>query len=423
MIREDKSIKFTPDFRAMINNLMLNSLGFFFLDFILYYFTSQILNASGLQVGFIFTLHIIGNLISSTFTGFITDKVKSKKRLVLFGSIGRGIAYFFLYFALFFTDLIGIYIGYFFLGFFVGFFWVPFNTLIAQKSHKSVRSQAFGKKEAAQGRGLMVGAILGFTIFNVTINFTANPLIIYLAIPIYGLVNFYAGIRFNRIVDESIIISDPPDNNENNNNMKTQLSKIMVMGFVLISIVLFLASLNGSLSRPFLNKYLLEVVTNDPLIASFAYIPAGIISMLLAPKLGSFLDHIKPELGISFASIFGALVTWFLINTKDLVTFSILLTLDIAIVQSASLVIQNLLSRITLKHRGKIFSSFQFFMSVGSILGPILGGLAWDYVGITAPFLISIIVELCLIPFYVFAVLMIKPYLKEAYHKEIERVE
>ncbi|MFW9952841.1 MAG: hypothetical protein ACFFKA_22190, partial [Candidatus Thorarchaeota archaeon] len=66
MLKEEKSPKFASDFRAMINNLMLNSLGFFFLDFILYYFTSQILNASGLQVGFVFTLNIIGNLISYT---------------------------------------------------------------------------------------------------------------------------------------------------------------------------------------------------------------------------------------------------------------------------------------------------------------------------------------------------------------------
>jgi MFS family permease len=130
MGRKENNLNFTSDFRVMINNLILNSLGFFFLDFILYYFTSEILNASGLEVGFIFTLHIIGNLISSTFTGFITDIAKSKKRLVLLGSIGRGIAYFILYIALFFADLIGIYIGYFFLGFFVGFFWVPFNTLI-----------------------------------------------------------------------------------------------------------------------------------------------------------------------------------------------------------------------------------------------------------------------------------------------------
>ena len=421
MGRKENNLNFTSDFRVMINNLILNSLGFFFLDFILYYFTSEILNASGLEVGFIFTLHIIGNLISSTFTGFITDIAKSKKRLVLLGSIGRGIAYFILYIALFFADLIGIYIGYFFLGFFVGFFWVPFNTLIAQKSRKDVRSQAFGKKEAALGKGLMIGAILGFVIFNTAIGFTQNPLVIYLAIPIYGIVNFYAGIRFNRIVDENLIISAPTNENNSDNNLKTEIPKIMILGFILISIVLFLASLNASLSRPFLNKYLLEVVTNNPLFASLAYIPAGTISMLLAPKLGKMLDRIKPELGISLASVLGALVTWFLINTQDLITFSILLTLDVAIAQTANLVVQNILSRITLKHRGKIFSAFQFFMSIGSILGPILGGLAWDFIGIRAPFLISIIVELCLIPFYILAVLMIKPYLKEAYYDVIKK--
>jgi DHA1 family multidrug resistance protein-like MFS transporter len=421
MGRKENNLNFTSDFRVMINNLILNSLGFFFLDFILYYFTSEILNASGLEVGFIFTLHIIGNLISSTFTGFITDIAKSKKRLVLLGSIGRGIAYFILYIALFFTDLIGIYIGYFFLGFFVGFFWVPFNTLIAQKSRKDVRSQAFGKKEAALGKGLMIGAILGFVIFNTAIGFTQNPLVIYLAIPIYGIVNFYAGIRFNRIVDENLIISAPTNENNSDNNLKTEIPKIMILGFILISIVLFLASLNASLSRPFLNKYLLEVVTNNPLFASLAYIPAGTISMLLAPKLGKMLDRIKPELGISLASVLGALVTWFLINTQDLITFSILLTLDIAIAQSSGLVVQNILSRMTLKHRGKIFSAFQFFMSIGNILGPILGGLAWDFIGIRAPFFISIIVELCLIPFYILAVLIIKPYLKETYYNVVKK--
>jgi predicted MFS family arabinose efflux permease len=202
-----------------------------------------------------------------------------------------------------------------------------------------------------------------------------------------------------------------------------QLTKSMVLGFAFITLVLLLANVNGSLSKPFLNLYLLKVITNDPLIASFAYIPAGIISMLLAPKLGKLLDKVRPELGISLTSILGALVTWFLINTNNIIIFSILLTMDITIVQAANLVIQNLLSRITLKHRGKVFSSFQLFMSFGNIVGPILGGLAWDYIGITAPFLISIIVELCLIPFYILAVIMIKPYLKEAYYKKIKQHE
>ena len=412
----NKDEHFTYDFRSMINILMLNSLGFFFLDFLIYYFTSQILNASGLQVGLIFSLNLFGNILSSTFTGIITDRVKSKTKLILIGSFGRGIAYIIFYFALFYNSLPGIYIGHFSLGFFVGFFWIPFNTLIAQKSHKNHRSQAFGRKEAAVGRGLLIGSIFGFIIFNFTISFTDNPLIIYSAIPLFGIANFYAGIKLIREVDESIKISE--DNSQNDITkqvLKKNFARKMIFGLIFISIVLLLANTNGSLSRPFLNFYLLEVITNDPWLASMAYLPAGIISMLLAPKLGKFVDRIKPELGISIASIIGAITTWFLINTDNFIIFSILLTLDVTIVQTANLVVQNLLSRITLTHRGKIFSGFQLFMGIGSIIGPIIGGLAWDYISITAPFIISIVVELCLIPFYIIAVLFIKPILKETY--------
>lgn len=137
----------TPDFRSMINILFYNSLGFFFLDFLTYYFTSQELNATASQVALIITLNVLGNIISSTFTGYITDKVKSKSRLILIGSFGRGVAYFIIYFAFFYSSLIGIYIGHISLGFFVGFFWIPFNTLISQKSQKEHRSEAFGMRE------------------------------------------------------------------------------------------------------------------------------------------------------------------------------------------------------------------------------------------------------------------------------------
>jgi DHA1 family multidrug resistance protein-like MFS transporter len=407
--------RFTPDLRSMINILIFNSLGFFFLDFLTYYFTSQQLNASGLQVGLIFTLNIFGNILSSTFTGFITDKMKSKSKLILIGSFGRGFAYFIIYLAFFSSSLIAIYIGYFSLGFFVGFFWIPFNTLISQKSRKENRSEAFGKREAAVGRGLVIGSAIGFTIFNFAIIFTDNPLIIYLAIPLSGLANFYAGIKFVRKVDESIIISSLNSNlDKQNTSMKTHY-KYAVIGIFFISLVLLLANINGSLAKPFLNYYLLEYITNDAFLASIVYIPAGAASMFLAPKIGKIVDQIKPELGISVTSIIGAITTWFLINTNNYFIFSILLMIDVTVAQTANLVVQNIISRVSVTHRGKSFGALQIVMGFGNVIGPLIGGLAWDYISHTAPFIISIIVELCLIPFYIISVTLIKSLLKEGY--------
>lgn len=411
------SSRFTPDLRSMINILIFNSLGFFFLDFLTYYFTSQQLNASGFQVGLIFTLNIFGNILSSTFTGFITDKMKSKSKLILIGSFGRGFAYFIIYLAFFSSSLLAIYIGYFSLGFFVGFFWIPFNTLISQKSRKENRSEAFGKREAAVGRGLVIGSAIGFTIFNFAIIFTDNPLIIYLAIPLSGFANFYAGIKFFRKVDESIIISSLEDNlDKQNTSMKTHY-KYAFMGLFFISLVLLLANMNGSLAKPFLNYYLLEYITNDAFLASIVYIPAGAASMFLAPKIGKMVDQIKPELGISVTSIIGAITTWFLINTNNYFIFSILLMIDVTVAQTANLVVQNIISRVSITHRGKSFGALQIVMGFGNVIGPLIGGLAWDYISHTAPFIISIIVELCLIPFYIISVTLIRPLLKEDYEK------
>ena len=183
--------KFTPDFNAMINIVMFNSIGFFFLDYIIPVVASKIIGASGIQIGLLFSVQVFGYMISSFFTGFITDKIKSKTRLILLGSFGRGTAYFILFTGLIFSSLIGIGIGTFSIGFFAGFFWIPFDTLIAEKSSKNHRSEAYGKRDAAMGRGTVLGAFIGFSIFGFASGYTDNTFLIYLAILIFGISNFY----------------------------------------------------------------------------------------------------------------------------------------------------------------------------------------------------------------------------------------
>ncbi|MBA7521510.1 Multidrug resistance protein MdtG [subsurface metagenome] len=393
------------------------------MDFIIPYIASQKLNATGVQIGLIFSVQVIGIMISSLFVGFMTDKVKSRRKLILLGSFGRGTAYFILFTGIILKSLIGIGIGTFSIGFFAGFFWIPFNTLIAEKSNKDHRSHAYGKRDSAVGRGMLIGSIFGFTIFALSIGNTDNPFIIYSAILLFGIANFSAGILFLRKVDETIKFSNETNiqhENETNSTENTNRNRLMFLGLIFLSIVLLLASINGSLGRPFLNVYLLEAVVSDPIIATFAYLPSGIISMIIAPKLGEVADKIKPSIGILIFNTFGAILTWFLINTDNVIIFAIILVFDMAIINTAHLIFQNLVSRITSKHRGKIFGFFQFFGNVGATIGPILGGIVLDSIGLKAPFLISIVVELCLIPFYIILVRIIKPHLREKYDEKVK---
>ncbi|MHA1491098.1 MAG: MFS transporter [Promethearchaeota archaeon] len=416
----DKGFRYTEDFNSMVQIVIWNSLGFFFLGFLIPIIARLNMGATGLEIGLIVSIQVLGRMLSSFITGFLIDRFKSKIIFVLIGSFGRGASYFFIFGAIIMNSLIGLCIGTFILGFMAGIFWVPFDTLVAEKSNKNHRSHAYGKRDSANAKGQIIGSLLGFTILTTATFFTSNPFILYFAIPLYGLANFYAGVKYIHDVDDTIKFSDitiPLNDIQSNEgqNSKEAYSFTMLLGLFFLLIAVLLSSINGSLAKPFLNIYLLENIESDLFLVTMAYLPAGIFATLLAPKLGALVDKSHPLVGITITSIFGAIITWFLINTDNIWIFAILLLIDMTIVIAAGLIFRNLLSRITVEHRGKIIGTSSFFTYLGSVIGPILGGFTWDYLGQKFPFIISIFIELSLIPFYIVVVYFLLPNLTETF--------
>jgi len=376
--------------------------------------------ATAIQISLIVSFQVLGRTISGTISGFLTDRMKSRKKLVLIGSIGRGISYFIIYTAIILNSIILLGIGTFSLGFMAGVFWVPFNTLIAEKSNKDNRSEAYGKKNSSNAIGQMIGGVIGFLLLMILGFFTSNPFLLYASIPVFGIANFYAGFKFNREVDESIKFNEPFENLTNplikeNKENHAKLSGPIIIGSIFLMSVLFLSNINGSIAKPFLNIYVIETIESNIQLVTWAYLPAGIVATLLAPKLGKLVDKFPPAIGITVTSTLGALVTWLLINSANIWIFSLLLLIDMTIMIASGLIFQNLLSRISLKNRGKILGSGEFFQFLGSVIGPILGGVVWDFYGPNYPFIISIFVELSLIPLYLLVVYYLIPHLAETY--------
>jgi len=418
--REIDKTRFTPDFNQMLNIVILNSLGFFFIGFLVPIIARFNMLATAIQISLIVSIQVLGRTISGTITGFLTDRVKSRRKLVLIGSIGRGTSYFIIYTAIILNSVILLGVGTFTLGFMAGVFWVPFNTLIAEKSNKDNRSEAYGKRNSANAIGQMIGGVIGFLLLMILGFFTSNPFLLYASIPMFGIANFYAGIKFNREVDESIKFHEPLDNLTNphikeNKEKHAKLAGPIILGSIFLMSVLFLSNINGSIAKPFLNIYVIESIESNIQLVTWAYLPAGIIATLLAPKLGKFVDKFRPAIGITVTSTLGALVTWLLINSANIWVFSLLLLIDMTIMIASGLIFQNLLSRISLKNRGKVLGSGEFFQFLGSVIGPILGGVVWDFYGPNYPFIISIFVELSLIPLYLVVVYYLIPHLAETY--------
>ncbi|MBY8992406.1 MAG: MFS transporter [Candidatus Lokiarchaeota archaeon] len=416
--------KFTADFDSVIFIVVWNALGLFFVDFIMIYMLSQVWEGSGLTIGLFPAFLTFGGLISSLFIGYLTDHI-SKQKLVMIGSFGRGLSYFGLYASIIMASLPGIYISSFLLGLGAMLFWVPLDTLISEKSSKHHRSSAFGRRRFALGIGQVIGTVVGFTIFGLTSIFTPdNVFLMFCAIPIFGVANFYAGIRFSLTVDENEKFQYPEDNGESadseiNDNIQPGKSSILyIFGIVLLFFALILGAINMGIYRPFILPIVFTNLSEPAALISWFYLPATIIGTLIAPKLGVIADKINPYLTLSITSIIGGIVTWIIVFfTRNIWVFSVLLVIDNTIMLTAGFVFINFLSRVSIKHRGKIFGLITSFDSLGMIIGPILGGLVFD-INQTIPFVISILVEWALIPFFVFGIKILNPQVVESLEEQ-----
>jgi len=416
---------FTSDFPAMVRSLLWIGLAFFYLEFMIPVLSRIVFKIEGLDLGVIFSMQTIGFMVSSPLAGYITDHW-SKKKVVLMGALGRGIAYFIIYVAIIIQSYILLAIGTFTIGLMVSFFWVPFNSLLSQKSNKNFRAHAFGRRDFWLGISIMIGSMVGLTYSGlISSTFPESSLLIFVPLPIYGICNIIGGFVFQKKVQESLIVqSQTPRNNFPPSKDSPKSSISVLFGICCLFFVLLLTAINGSLSKPFIIPYLLEVSGVDISRASIAWIPAGILNLILAPRLGQLIDKIKPNIAILITSFLGAFATWALIywGSTNILTFALILIVDMAIATASNLTVQNYLSRISKSRRGKIFGVSSFFSNLGGVIGPLLGGLAWDNLGKSFPFIFSIIVELSLIPLYWFTVLWTQSYLEEQYSMDSKNV-
>jgi MFS family permease len=348
--------------------------------------------------------------------GYLTDKY-SKKVLIRIGCLLRGLAYFGIYVSIVSYSIFGIYISTLLLGMGIGFFWVPFDSLISEKTSRYYRSTAFAKKSLKRDLGSVIGVILGLLIYILFINVQDYNLILaYSPIMIYGIGNFYAFYKFSKIIDEDQTYHDNIDTKKIPHEKRKQKSipGSYKLGLIFLLTVLFLIALNRAIASTFIMPYILINIENSAILSIWVFLSPTIVCMLLAPKLGKLGDILNKYIGISITCILGGLITFMVIYCKDLWIFVILSVLDSLIIYFNYFIIRNYLSRISVSHRGKIFGLFSSLNSIGYIIGAIVGGLLFDFISQTGPFIVSALIEWFLIPIFLIAIKITEPHIEES---------
>jgi len=413
----------TADFPQMIRIIFWNSFGFMFFGFIIPYVTSEYFEVNASIIGILIASQPAGRLLILPLVGYLSDKA-SKKLLVMIGSFGRTISYTIFYFSIIFKSVIAFGIGIFIQGLLVGLFWVPCNVLIAEKSSKYYRSEAFGKRQGMVGYGSLAGAVISFSLFTIgQYVFNENPWIQYSSMIIFALINVFAGLRFMRRVDENLKYQEerlPTSQGYDNILKTTQSSKNIItwgiiLGLVFLSITVFFSSMNEHTTQPFIQVFMYDTLDLGTIYVMIIIYCARIISLIAAPKLGVIADKVG-VVGFAIVSLVGALVTGIIISTTNTWLFITLLLLDFTLATAGQLISQNLFSRISLSHRGRIFGLVEIMNQVGWLIGPVIGGFLWVGFNPKMPFVFSIILELSLIPLFLIALRYLRDQLVERVH-------
>jgi MFS family permease len=430
-----KSITTTPDFSSMIRITFWNGLGFIFFMFIKSYVVIYFFGGSGFELGIIMALQPFARLISMPLIAYLTDHT-SKKRLVLIGSMGRTISYFIFWLSLVIHNLFLFGVGTFLQGLLVAFFWPPFYSLISQKSSKNNRTQALATGRGNMiGYGFLMGAIISIPIFAlVSIFLPDNIPLMYSPLLIFSIINLIAGHRFYTKIDENLTFEnylaslndsnlefvETGDNGTTNGELnKKKPDKIFYIAFLVLIIAILATSIAGTIYSPFISAYLIETLLIDlpeniiPIIVMIVYFPAQVLSQLISPRLGKVFDRISPTISFIVVNLFKALMIWFLIGAFTSLDFAIILILLYIALESNTYFIQAIMSRVSIKHRGKIFGLNIWIDRLGRVIGPIIGGILWVTLPYNTPFILSIFIGLCLIPIFIFSTRKLNPYMIE----------
>ncbi|MGF1756613.1 MFS transporter [Photobacterium sagamiensis] len=381
---------FPNSLRPLLAPIRLDALGSFFVGFLIPIIAHQQFSANGWEMGILFSLQAVGTGCSALLFSKKVNKWSNRARLILIGAIIKMVAYILLYIAIIISSYKLMVMSTFGLGLGSGLFWLVYKTCFAQLSVFDNRAEVLGIASKQVGIGIMWGSCFAFSLISVAEYLALPPTMTYISLVVFSIASVIAGVKSYKAI--SVIASQ---------EVMVDTSQVDRIKFTIITVFLFsmifVGQLSGSLVAPFLEVYLLEHLKVTNIVElSMAYIPRGIISMLLAPKLGRYADNINSAIYLGVAGITGAFTTWLMLQSSSLWHISVLFIIDASIIMSSGLVLAKLISEAAGENKGSAFGLQGFISNFGAISGPLIGGLFWQMQGSRGPFMFSISTEIVL---------------------------
>lgn len=348
--------------------LLLISLPLTVMSVLLPLFTSE-LGLNPIQITGLFSVFSLGLVIVRLITGHIADKV-GRKPIFVIGILFYIFSYFtyskaitipLIYLARSLQSIAAVFVS------------ISTYSMIADLNNKN-NAHNFGKLSSYSDKGGLLGIALCFVLLNnskLVVGWT-NLFITCTAAAIFaGLYSIFNVKETKSVNNSSVNILLPPDK-----------FKIMFFNFVTRIFTSVVSSIFVLYLQAKFDSNLLEI--------AFAFLLPTILIAFASPRIGTISDDIGAKMAIIIS--LGMLFISMLIipHMSNIYLYGIIWTMYCVAITMLDVTINGLFIKdISEEIRGTAIGRLTTAANIGNIIGPILGGLAFQRIGLEAPFYIS----------------------------------
>jgi MFS family permease len=276
------------------------------------------------------------------------------------------------------------------------FYRVGSDSEISERVLHDNRAEAFGKRSAANGKGSVIGAIVGFSIL---LSFPTNGLVLVFL--------FYAGMN---VIGGIIVVLDRPPLERISDKIKgVEAKSIVTIGIAALVLAAAIDTFITALLSPFVELYIIDQFTTDLSLIALIYLPGGVITAMFGGYLGRFADHKNKIVIVSAAVIIGAFSTLALVfiptiisSPYNLLSIAVLFSIGSITGTMAYTVMSSVFGTAYEGRASEGFGMFEAAMGFSRFTAPLVGGLLWDFLSPSAPFILVGLSGFILVPIYVY---------------------
>ncbi|MCK5883884.1 MAG: MFS transporter [Bacteriovoracaceae bacterium] len=365
----------------IITNSKWHSLELFFLPFLMPIIGYKYFSIDEYEFAFLITSPIYGVLLSSICFILFGGDSKKIKRIYSLSTISVSLSYILMYIAIIYSNYTLLVVTSFLVGFFKSNIGKSLSSIIAYVLDDERKGEALGYRNRQSGIGAFIGPAIGFFLLSC---YPYEKQYAYSSILIFSLSNLFAGALNYRIYNLLIF-----KKGKSVISLKSEFN----FALTLLLIALFIEGLAIALLAPYIQPFLISRITRHEYLLALIYLPGGVVAAVLAPKFGKFIDEGKFKNAFLWVSFIGAITTFLITMSDDLITLSLLFFIDSLAITFLALLIDKIIST-TIQNSGSFFGVKGLIIGGTSILGPFLGAAIWkSYGDLVYPFYFSAVVE------------------------------